>query len=204
MRRSVFTVMGRPASICCQWRAENPNEIMSSWLYPRRLRCSRTRWPRALKKLAWSTTPQFVLLYEQKHHEQISWSTYWFEFRIGFGVGSRPNPQSAEEPHEGPSMPKPCGDGLPGGPANSLGTGFGSNPRSPQGNGKLKDGGQNHGTTLLVTSRGSHRHTCSAEARLFDGGWSHWRPFSRATGSSDVLRFQRQQKVPLLQGMGQD
>jgi hypothetical protein len=30
MRRRVVTVMGRPASICCQWRAENPNEIMSS------------------------------------------------------------------------------------------------------------------------------------------------------------------------------
>jgi len=32
MRSSVVTVMGRPASICCQCRAENPKEIMSSWL----------------------------------------------------------------------------------------------------------------------------------------------------------------------------
>lgn len=30
IRRRVVTVMGRPASICCQCRAENPNEIMSS------------------------------------------------------------------------------------------------------------------------------------------------------------------------------
>jgi DNA invertase Pin-like site-specific DNA recombinase len=28
----VVTVMGLPASICCQCLAENPNEIMSSWL----------------------------------------------------------------------------------------------------------------------------------------------------------------------------
>ena len=32
MRSSVVTVMGLPASICCQCRAENPNPIMSSWL----------------------------------------------------------------------------------------------------------------------------------------------------------------------------
>lgn len=32
MRSRVRTVMGRPASICCQCRAEKPNEIMSSWL----------------------------------------------------------------------------------------------------------------------------------------------------------------------------
>src|SRR5437016_3225390 len=46
---------------------------MSSWLYPCRLRCSRMRSPRALKNLAWSATQQFVVLHEQKHHEQISW-----------------------------------------------------------------------------------------------------------------------------------
>ena len=32
MRRRVLTVIGLPASICCQWRAEKPNEIRSSWL----------------------------------------------------------------------------------------------------------------------------------------------------------------------------
>ncbi len=30
--KNVVIVMGRPASICCQWRAENPNPIMSSWV----------------------------------------------------------------------------------------------------------------------------------------------------------------------------
>jgi len=29
--RSVVIVIGRPASICCQWRAENPKAIMASW-----------------------------------------------------------------------------------------------------------------------------------------------------------------------------
>jgi hypothetical protein len=67
-------VMGRPASICCQWRAENPNEIMSSWLYPCCLRSPRIRWPSALKNFGSSITSRFVLLHEQKHHEQISWS----------------------------------------------------------------------------------------------------------------------------------
>lgn len=32
IRRSVFNVMGLPASICCQCLAENPKEIMSSWV----------------------------------------------------------------------------------------------------------------------------------------------------------------------------
>ena len=30
IRRSVVTVIGLPASTCCQWRVENPNDIMSS------------------------------------------------------------------------------------------------------------------------------------------------------------------------------
>lgn len=30
IRSKVRTVIGLPASICCQWRAEKPNEIMSS------------------------------------------------------------------------------------------------------------------------------------------------------------------------------
>ena len=30
MRRRVLIVIGLPASICCQWRAENPYPIMSS------------------------------------------------------------------------------------------------------------------------------------------------------------------------------
>jgi len=66
--------MGLPASICCQCRAEKPNEIISSWLYPCFLRNARMRCPSAWKNLCSSTTPQFLLLHEQKHHEQISWS----------------------------------------------------------------------------------------------------------------------------------
>ncbi len=68
-------MMGRPASICCQCRAEKPNEIISSWLYPCCLRNLRIRWPSALKNFS-SSTRQFVLLHEQKHHEQISWSLH--------------------------------------------------------------------------------------------------------------------------------
>jgi Type VI secretion system VasI, EvfG, VC_A0118 len=36
------------------------------------------RLPSALKNLAWSTNLVFVLLHEQKHHEQISWYRGWF------------------------------------------------------------------------------------------------------------------------------
>src|SRR5713226_9519781 len=86
MRSSVRTVMGRPASICCQCRAEKPNEIMSSWLYPRCFRSSRMRWPSALKNLRSSVTQQFVLLHEQKHHEQNSWPHIWFSNKISVGV----------------------------------------------------------------------------------------------------------------------
>ena len=65
-------VIGRPASICCQCRAEKPKEIMSSWLWPCFFRSSRMRSPSALKNFVSSTTRWFVLLHEQKHHEQIS------------------------------------------------------------------------------------------------------------------------------------
>ena len=40
---------GDSASICCQWRAENPSPIMSSWVYPREVRNFFTRCPRARK-----------------------------------------------------------------------------------------------------------------------------------------------------------
>src|SRR5712692_3210683 len=86
MRSSVRTVIGRPASICCQCRAEKPNEIMSSWLYPRCLRNPRIRWPSALKNLRSSVTQRFVLLHEQKHHEQNSWSHFWFSNNISVEV----------------------------------------------------------------------------------------------------------------------
>ena len=49
---SVVSVIGRPASICCQWRAEKPNEIMSSWLWPRFRLSSRTRFPNRRKNWA--------------------------------------------------------------------------------------------------------------------------------------------------------
>jgi Bacterial SH3 domain len=45
----VRTVIGRPASICCQWRAEKPKEIISSWLYPFFLRRPRILQPKARK-----------------------------------------------------------------------------------------------------------------------------------------------------------
>jgi hypothetical protein len=72
IRNSVVTVMGRPASICCQWRAENPSEIISSCVYPAPSRSFFTRCPKARKNLAWLTTPFYVMAHEQKHHEQIS------------------------------------------------------------------------------------------------------------------------------------
>lgn len=40
------------------------------------------RLPSALKNLAYSTTPQFVLLHEQKHHEQNSWSYIWIARKL--------------------------------------------------------------------------------------------------------------------------
>jgi len=49
IRRSVVIVIGRPASICCQCRAEKPKLIISSWLYLCFFRRSRTRRPNAWK-----------------------------------------------------------------------------------------------------------------------------------------------------------
>jgi hypothetical protein len=49
MRSNVVTVIGRPASICCQCLVENPKVSMSSCEYPRSLRSSRTLIPRARK-----------------------------------------------------------------------------------------------------------------------------------------------------------
>lgn len=49
IRSSVVTVIGRPASICCQCRAEKPKLIISSWLYLRFFRKSRMRRPSARK-----------------------------------------------------------------------------------------------------------------------------------------------------------
>src|SRR4029077_1870496 len=69
---SVVSVIGRPASICCQCRAEKPNEIMSSWLWPRFRLSSRTRFPNRRKNWAWSITPLFLECHEHKHHEQSS------------------------------------------------------------------------------------------------------------------------------------
>ncbi len=46
-----MTVIGRPASICCQCRAENPKEIISSWLYFLLSRSLRILWPSAMKNL---------------------------------------------------------------------------------------------------------------------------------------------------------
>jgi hypothetical protein len=65
-------VIGLPASICCQCLAENPNEIMSSWLKRLPFRSPRTRSPNRAKNFARSGTSEFVEFHEQKHHEQIS------------------------------------------------------------------------------------------------------------------------------------
>ena len=59
MRRRVVTVMGLPASICCQWRAEKPNPIMSSWVNPLELRNLFTRSPKAAKNCFSLTKPVF-------------------------------------------------------------------------------------------------------------------------------------------------
>jgi hypothetical protein len=72
MRSSVLIVIGLPASICCQWRAENPNPIMSSCVYPLDSRNFLTRWPRVRKNCRSSTTPEFVGDRWRQHHEQIS------------------------------------------------------------------------------------------------------------------------------------
>ncbi len=52
-------MMGLPASICCQWRAEKPNPIISSWVNPFDLRSLFTRSPRAAKNCFSSIKPDF-------------------------------------------------------------------------------------------------------------------------------------------------
>ena len=49
-------VIGLPASICCQCRAENPKPIMSSCVCPFALRSFFTRSPKARKNCPSSTT----------------------------------------------------------------------------------------------------------------------------------------------------
>jgi hypothetical protein len=72
IRSRVRTVIGRPASICCQCRAEKPNEIISSCVKPFCLRRSRTLWPNPRKNFVWSVTGYFVAGHAQFHHEQNS------------------------------------------------------------------------------------------------------------------------------------
>lgn len=48
-------MMGLPASICCQCRAEKPNPIMSSCVNPLDLRSFFTRSPKARKNCFSST-----------------------------------------------------------------------------------------------------------------------------------------------------
>ena len=52
IRSRVVTVIGLPASICCQCLAEKPNEIMSSWLKPRAFRNLRIFTPSRAKNFA--------------------------------------------------------------------------------------------------------------------------------------------------------
>ena len=72
MRSRVLRVMGLPASICCQWRAEKPNPIMSSWVNPLDLRSFFTRSPKVRKNCFSSTKSVFVGDLGLDHHEQIS------------------------------------------------------------------------------------------------------------------------------------
>jgi hypothetical protein len=78
MRSSVRSVIGLPASICCQWRAEKPNPIMSSCVYPLALRNFLTRRPRIRKNCRSFTTSRFVGDGRHQHHEQISWEARIF------------------------------------------------------------------------------------------------------------------------------
>src|SRR5215469_11436157 len=72
--RSVLQVVGRPFSICCQCRAENPCEIISSRVQPLDTRNRRIRFPNSLKNSVASITPLYLFAHEQKHHEQNSWT----------------------------------------------------------------------------------------------------------------------------------
>ena len=65
-------MIGLPASICCQWRAEKPKPIMSSCVYLRALRNCLIRKPKARKNCLSFITLKHVFDYQQKHHEQIS------------------------------------------------------------------------------------------------------------------------------------
>jgi hypothetical protein len=75
----VLMVIARPASTCCQCRAEKPNPIISSWVKLCRIRCFRRRLPSSLKNGAKSRssdcrdkTPSRGTRHEQLHHEQNS------------------------------------------------------------------------------------------------------------------------------------
>ena len=74
IRNSVVQFIGRPFSICCQWRAENPSEIISSRVRPRSTLRRRTRFPSSAKNEVASITHIHLVLHEQKHHEQNSWT----------------------------------------------------------------------------------------------------------------------------------
>jgi len=67
-------VIGLPASICCQWRAENPKPIISSCVYSRALRSFRILSPNVRKNRASSITGPVLRSRWQMYHEQISWS----------------------------------------------------------------------------------------------------------------------------------
>src|SRR5258708_9568017 len=84
MRSSVVSVIGRPASICCQCLAEKPNEIMSSWLKPPFFLWDLTRWPSARKNFAcWSSTHSVLSSHERFESCRL-WSS---EDRGVVGIG---------------------------------------------------------------------------------------------------------------------
>jgi hypothetical protein len=49
------------------------------------------RLPRALKNRAWFVTQKYLLLHEQKHHEQISWCAWNVELECGHCRGQQVN-----------------------------------------------------------------------------------------------------------------
>ena len=87
MRSSVLSVIGLPASICCQWRAEKPNPIMSSCVYPLALRNFLTRWPKMRKNCRSFTTSEVVGDGWHQHHEQISWGACVFRGYSSMFIG---------------------------------------------------------------------------------------------------------------------
>src|SRR6266478_8847515 len=74
IRSRVVQFIGRPFSICCQCRAENPREIISSRVSRRFSLRRRTRFPSAAKNEVASITHIHLVPHEQKHHEQNSWT----------------------------------------------------------------------------------------------------------------------------------